>query len=735
MKNRIVNLLLVCALVVGLILPAAQVSATETTEATETTAVTETTAPAEPGRMVASEACIDMIKGYEGFSQKPYWDYAQWTVGYGTRCPSDKLEYYKANGITQEEAETLLRNYIGGVERYIYTHLIDKHNLEMSQQQFDALISFSYNVGSAWMVDSDSSFRTMVISGNTDPNTVIDRFARWCNAGGSVLTALIRRRLCEANMYLYGEYVQTPPSNICYVRYNGNGGTVSDKIQGYHADLTATPAGTASHSGYTFEGWYTMAVGGTQVTVLDPSVSGMTLYARWSSNGESGVEQPADPVTVNVTGNAVNLRQGPGTNFSIVGRANKGDKLAITEVSAGGSLVWGMSEKGWICLDYTDYYDQVNDSEETTPEETTPEETTPEETTPEETKPEETKPEETKPEETKPEETKPEETEPEETEPEATEPQKPATVTGVVKANGGLRVRTGPGTGYGVVTTLANGSKVEILEQKTAGAMTWGRVTKGWISMDYVVLDQQTQTPGETEPPVTTPPETDQPTAQSVKGTVKASPTLRVRKTPSTSAAIAGYLANGTKVEILEQQTVGATTWGRVSKGWISMDYVVLDQVTQTPEETEPPVTTQPEENDKPTQDETPAGKEMKGTVNVRDVLRVRNTAATGAVVGYYSAGAQVTILETTSVGSTLWGRTDRGWISMDYVRLETSGQQTESKTVTADCLRVRSAAVTGSVVAYYYRGTKVQIIETTTVEGALWGRTDKGWISMDYVK
>lgn len=703
MKNRVLNLLLVCALVVGLILPAAQVSATETA------VVTETTAPAEPVRMKASDACIDMIKGYEGFSKKPYWDYAQWTVGYGTRCPSDKLEYYKANGITQAEAEALLRSYVGGVERYIYNYLINKYDLEMSQQQFDALVSFSYNVGSGWMLDSDSSFRAMVLSGTTEPNTVIDKFSRWCNAGGSILTALVRRRLCEANVYLYGEYVMTPPSHICYVRYNGNGGTISDKLQGYNADLTAAPIGTATRSGYTFDGWYTMAVGGTKVTVLDKSVSGLTLYARWNSGGESSVEQPTDPVTVNVTGNGVNLRQGPGTNYSIMGTANRGDKLEITAVSTGGSLVWGMSEKGWICLDYTDYYERVNDPED-------------------------------------PEETTPEETEPEETEPEETEPEKPATVTGVVKANGGLKVRSGPGTGYDVVTILANGTKVEILEQKTVGAMTWGRVEKGWISMDYVVLDEE-DVPDETEPPETTQPEEtepeeeDQPTTQGVMGTVKVTSTLRIRSAPSTSAGVAGYLANGARVEILEQ----ADGWGRIDKGWISMDHVVLDGEDTAPEETEPteptqpeetePAPTEPEEDDEPDQSDTSAVTGMKGTVNVSDVLRIRKTAATGEVVGYYSAGAKVTILETTKVGSALWGRTDRGWVSMDYVKLEVSTQQPLTKTVTADCLRVRSSAATGSVVAYYYEGAKVQIVETTTVEGVLWGRTDKGWISMEYVK
>ena len=51
--------------------------------------------------LIMSDAGIEMIKGFEGFSVVPYWDVNQWTVGYGTRCPSDKVDYYKEHGITE----------------------------------------------------------------------------------------------------------------------------------------------------------------------------------------------------------------------------------------------------------------------------------------------------------------------------------------------------------------------------------------------------------------------------------------------------------------------------------------------------------------------------------------------------------------------------------------------------------------------------------------------------------
>ena len=78
------------------------------------------------------------------------------------------------------------------------------------------------------------------------------------------------------------------------------------------------------------------------------------------------------------------------------------------------------------------------------------------------------------------------------------------------------------------------------------------------------------------------------------------------------------------------------------------------------------------------------------------------------------------------------------GWISMDYVVLDGQKEETSSDTkiITADCLRVRETASTSAkIVGYYYQNAKVQIQETQVVDGTTWGKTAKGWISMDYVK
>ena len=134
--KRITSLLLAIVLFAGLVLTGAPVAYAAS-------------------EMCASDVLVEVLKKEEGFSAKPYWDYGQYTVGYGTRCPDDMLEEYQANGITEEEAETLLRNYLANVENTLNKKLIDAYGLSLTQGQFDALISFTYNCGSAWISNPD----------------------------------------------------------------------------------------------------------------------------------------------------------------------------------------------------------------------------------------------------------------------------------------------------------------------------------------------------------------------------------------------------------------------------------------------------------------------------------------------------------------------------------------------------------------------------------------------------
>ena len=567
--------------------------------------------------MTVSDALIEIIKKEEGFSAKPYWDYSQYTVGYGTRCPDDMLEEYQENGISEKEAETLLRNSLTFYENEVNKKFLDKYNLSLAQHQFDALVTFTYNCGGSWLSETSGTFHNVVKNGTTG-SELIRAFSLWCSAGGSILPGLVRRRLCEANMYLNGEYSLTKPDNFCYVYYNANGGSVSYRIQGYDSNEGIAPAYTPSYSGHTFKGWYTQQTGGSKVTVLTMELSGTTLYARWGETDGEDETKPEQGVQVTVTASDVNLRKGPGTNYSIVGTAHKGDKMIITETASGSGYEWGKADDKWIALQFTDYEEVIKEQEK---EEETTEPTEPEPTT----EPTET--------------TTPTQT----TEEPAVEATKTvsgsvtaapgipkAKITGTIKAEGGLAVRKGPGTGYEVVKYLDNGAKVTVTEQQKAGTTIWGKTADGWVSMKYVALDTDKTTNPEPTVPETTVPEPTEPSEKEVTGTVKVEDALSVRKGAGTSYAIVKYLYNGDKVTITEVKEVSGTKWGYIGSGWVCMDYVVLDK--QTAEKTDDVRTV------------------------TADCLNVRETASTSAkIVGYYYQGAKVTILETKTAEGIQW--------------------------------------------------------------------------------
>ena len=624
-----------------------------------------------------SDECVELLKAMEGFDKYPRWDYSQWTVGHGSRCPDEDLERYRANGITYEEADALLRKHAATFAKSINSFL-NKYELDYTQQQFDALLLFTYNFGPAWLFRESSSWRAGLINGVTG-NEFMFEIGQWCQAGGSVLKPLISRRLIEANIFFNGIYSRTVPQNYCYVIFEFNGGEGETEVQAYDSDLDAPIRVIPTREGYTFVGWYTANEGGRKITELDQSTRNITLYARWIEGENAEVEdtpveeEPSeepdtmDPVKVTVTATDVNVRKGPGTNYGIVGSADRGDTMTITEVKTGSGYTWGKFDGDrWIALMYTNYNDVINQQPETEPTEPETEPTEPEteptkpETEPSEPETEPTEPEteptepETEP--TEPEteptepETEPTEPETEPTEPPATEPEETG-VKGTVTGSD-LRIRSGAGTNYSIVGLLQIGDRVTITERKTVGSMEWGKMEKGWICLSYVKLDapEKEEEPSE---PETKPTEPEETTPAAMTGKVKVNDFLRIRGGAGLGYTVVGYYGPNDRVTILETKKVSGMTWGRTDKGWISMDYVVLDQTGETSKE--------PEQS-----------KTITGTVDVEDFLRIRSGAGTNySIVGYLGPNERVTITETKKVGSMTWGKISSGWISMDYVIID----------------------------------------------------------------
>ena len=240
------------------------------------------------------------------------------------------------------------------------------------------------------------------------------------------------------------------------------------------------------------------------------------------------------------------------------------------------------------------------------------------------------------------------------------------------------------------------GDRVEIHHEMTVNGMAWGYTGKGWIDMSYVRMDD-------------VPPGRDNSTnsdgVQIVSngnhsvlgyGVVDLS-ALNVRVGPGTDYTKIKEIPMGTRYAYYET----ADEWVRIGDGWVSTEYFYVEGTT--------------------------AEDATTGTVTTDD-LNVRTGPDTSFKrISSYMEDDSVQLLAIVNG----WGYTEKGWISMMYVTLPERVYATGSATVTVG-LNIREAPDPSSEKVDAYReGDHVTILEVK--DG--WGRTDKGWINLDYVK
>lgn len=143
-----------------------------------------------PKMLAPSQRLYDFIKSKEGFSATPFDDYGKLTIGYGHRGDDVKPGMVW----TREHAERVLREDVEAkaeaVRRYIVAPL--------SQGEFDALVSFTYNLGAGNL--QNSTLRRKLNDG--DYKGAAEEFSRWVYAGGEVLAGLVERREAEKQIFL-----------------------------------------------------------------------------------------------------------------------------------------------------------------------------------------------------------------------------------------------------------------------------------------------------------------------------------------------------------------------------------------------------------------------------------------------------------------------------------------------------------------------------------------------------
>lgn len=156
--------------------------------------------------MKVNQAGIDLIKSFEGLVLKAYPDPASgnepWTIGYGTTIYPNDNKVKKGDTCTKEQAYDYLVHDINDFAKQI-TPLIKQ---PLNDNQFSALVSFAYNVGSD--IDADTIAEglgdsTLLKKVNANPNdpTITAEFLKWNKGGGKAMAGLTRRRNAEAQLY------------------------------------------------------------------------------------------------------------------------------------------------------------------------------------------------------------------------------------------------------------------------------------------------------------------------------------------------------------------------------------------------------------------------------------------------------------------------------------------------------------------------------------------------------
>ena len=244
-----------------------------------------------------SEAAITVLKQMTTLKTKCYhYSGSEFRTGYGTVC--EEKHSFGTDGkpkkdtagnivsvhtITEKNADLALRKALLAYEEEV-NEFVSENGLSLKQNQYDALVVFSYNAGTEWM-DGKGVLKSVIINKGT-ANEMLNAMNLWTN------NADLSRRKVEVNMYMNGIYSNATPSSYGWVKYDANGGVMpQDNDSGnyvIHYDITNSinhPA-VPTKKGAKFLGWYEND-GMVWVPTLTSSQNGKVLKARWQTNNNA----------------------------------------------------------------------------------------------------------------------------------------------------------------------------------------------------------------------------------------------------------------------------------------------------------------------------------------------------------------------------------------------------------------------------------------------------------------
>ncbi len=277
-----------------------------------------------------SQAGIDFIKAREGFSAKCYRDGSQSSIGYGTKCGTT-VHDSGLHSITREEAEKAMRDGLNS--NYVPKVRNQTSGLQMTQNQFDALVSLCYNTGGGTSIIKNSPL-CKYLRGELTKSDAISQYADYyVYSGGVKLQGLINRRKAEAEFFFSGS---DPDPVIGRYRVTANSGLYVRQAPNTSAKIVGGLVKNTEFDVYevTSGNWGRMNQGYVCLDYaerLTPPVID-TVIAKYKVTASSGLY----------------IRQEPNTSAKIVGGLTNGTIFEIFEIRGN----WGRSKDGWSCLDY-----------------------------------------------------------------------------------------------------------------------------------------------------------------------------------------------------------------------------------------------------------------------------------------------------------------------------------------------------------------------------------------------
>ncbi len=148
-----------------------------------------------PSGKTTSDVGVDLISGFEGTRFKAYDDgVGVWTIGTGTTVYPNGAKVKQGDTCTPEQAKAYFKHDLAKFEKTVNESV----TVPLNQNQFDALVSLTYNIGSGAF--NNSTLLKKLNKG--DYQGAADQFLAWKKAGGKVLPGLVRRREAERALFL-----------------------------------------------------------------------------------------------------------------------------------------------------------------------------------------------------------------------------------------------------------------------------------------------------------------------------------------------------------------------------------------------------------------------------------------------------------------------------------------------------------------------------------------------------